>query len=370
MGVSTDTRRMVLHIGYPKTGTSTLQRFLYVSRDELAERDVLYPADSERRMAQHNVAWSISADVRFEPEALTFDQLEDLWEQSGKATMILSSEDFVQNRDPTMVVDRVREFAERTGVAIDVVVFVRAQHAYINSLYSQRAKFFTERRRFAEFVTTAVKLPMVDYGAHLEGWDEGENVRLIPVPFTSQKLKPNLETVFCDAAGLTDRVGDLLANADRDRINTSPGPLTVEVCRRVAAYIVRKRGGVRALEPGVHAPLSGYVRRMADRATGEAASTFNGVDNELRDQIYERFAEGNEAFAQRYWGAPWREVYAGEYERDLVPNEFDPKRASPEERKVVRTATRRAVRKADEMLERGPRRRPAARPARSRSPAS
>lgn len=37
------TRRLLLHVGTPKTGTSLLQHALHVRRDELAERGLLYP---------------------------------------------------------------------------------------------------------------------------------------------------------------------------------------------------------------------------------------------------------------------------------------------------------------------------------------
>ena len=35
--------KILLHIGSPKTGTTTLQRTLYASRDTLADRGILYP---------------------------------------------------------------------------------------------------------------------------------------------------------------------------------------------------------------------------------------------------------------------------------------------------------------------------------------
>ncbi len=360
-------RRMVLHIGYPKTGSSSLQRFLFKNRESLAELGVLYPmAESDVRVAQHNIAWSLSTGYRFDPSSLTFDSVADLFRESEQEVVVISSEDFIQRPDPEAAVQRVRQFATEAEVAVDVIVFVRPQYAYINSLYTQRAKFFNEPRQFREFADKAVNLPLVDYSAHLREWDQGAGMRLIPIPFTADRLQPNLETAFCEAAELTDRLGELLASAERDRMNPAPGPLTVEVCRRLAQHLVRARGGARGIDPAVHGALSRYVLRMATRMTGATAAPFNGLDNDLRDRIDERFAESNEVFARRYWDASWREVFAKDYERDLIPNEFDRASAEPRDRRAVRAATRRAVERANTVLDGRPGKREDRRAARSR----
>ena len=40
-----DRRRVILHVGTPKTGTSHLQDVLFRNREMLAKRGILYPAD-------------------------------------------------------------------------------------------------------------------------------------------------------------------------------------------------------------------------------------------------------------------------------------------------------------------------------------
>ena len=344
-------RRLVLHIGYPKTGTSTLQRFLFTHRARLSELGVLYPMpEADLRPAQHNLAWSLSTGYRFDPGSLTFENVADQLRAAEQEVVVISSEDFVQRPDPASAVERVRAFAEQAGVTLDVVAFVRPQHAYINSLYTQRTKFFNEPRRFRPFVKRAVNFPLLDYSAHLEMWDRPPAMRLIPLPFTPDRLAPSLESVFCEAAGLADRLAELLGDAEQPRMNTAPGPLTVEVCRRIARYVQRTYGGCRDVEPARHSALSRDVIEMATRVTGEDAPPFNGLDNDLRERIDEGFATSNDVFAQRYWGAPWREVFAADYERDLVPNEYDRERAQPKERQAVRAATRSAVVLADSVL--------------------
>ena len=180
-------------------------------------------------------------------------------------------------------------------------------------------------------------------------------MRLIPVPYTASRLEPNMQTAFFDAAGLIGRVDGLLDDADNRWMNPTPGPLTVEVCRRLTKHIVRTRGGPRDLDPAAHTKLLWYVLRWSPRMTGEDGTPFNGLDNALRDRIDQRFSKPNDALARRFWGADWRDVFEEDYERDLVPNEFDRDRVGPVQRLRVRVATWMAVRLAEKMLEVGPR---------------
>ena len=51
---------LVLHIGTPKTGTTSIQRTLYNNRDVLAENNILYPTASTINMAHHNLYYEFS----------------------------------------------------------------------------------------------------------------------------------------------------------------------------------------------------------------------------------------------------------------------------------------------------------------------
>ena len=46
-------RRVVVHVGTPKTGTSYVQDVLFLNRETLAEQGILYPAD---RFDEHFLA--------------------------------------------------------------------------------------------------------------------------------------------------------------------------------------------------------------------------------------------------------------------------------------------------------------------------
>jgi hypothetical protein len=347
-------RRLVLHIGHPKTGTSTLQGFLYTHREQLLERGVLYPLESDSIGSQLNLARSFERGYKPAPNGLTFEKLADQIRDSDAEVFVLSSEWWVVRPDQANAASRIREFAADAGLTVDVLAFVRPQHAYVNSFYTQLVKRFHETRRLARYADEAITRPMLDYSNHLAEWDRGDNMRLIPIPFTSARLQPNLETAFFEAAGLADRAGDVLADAGARRANTAPGPLSVEVCRRVGAHL-EKRGD--ANDNRVRGRLSRSVLRVAAQKMSWDKRSFNGLDNELRERLDARVRESNEAFADRYWDADWYEVFAPEYETDLVSNEFGRSQTTMRDRRAVEATTRIAIRRANFVLE-GPQSRP------------
>jgi len=51
--IGTKKRRLILHAGTPKTGTSSLQLHLGSNRELLAEKGIYYPPPSETRMPKH-----------------------------------------------------------------------------------------------------------------------------------------------------------------------------------------------------------------------------------------------------------------------------------------------------------------------------
>jgi len=345
----------VLHIGYPKTGTTSLQQFLDANRERLREHGVLYPSPSP----QHNLAWSMSGTgasgsrgapgYLFDPESLTFERLAEQIARSAADVVVLSSEEFVHRASQTAAVRTVERFASEVGASIDVIVFIRPQYAYINSLYTQRARYFNERRSFEDFAREAVGLRLINYSKRLRAWDQAPNLRLIPVPFTKSRMQPNLEAVFFDVAGLSDCAGSVLEGAERRRVNTSPGAATVEVFRRLTGHL-DQLAGARNLDRSVRSSLSHYVTRICQRRIDWDTIPFNGLDNGLREQIDEHFAASNNAFARHHWGADWHDAFEADYERDLIPNEFDPARADKRTRRAVKTVTRLAIKRADALL--------------------
>ena len=142
--------RLLLHIGMPKTGTSTLQRTLLAHRRRLSRVGVLYPRPA-RREANHNriVAPFFEADdmhralLHGRPNGASAQKLgTHVWNDirrevagSDASTTILSGELFYGLRE-----DRLRRLAallREVFDPIDVVCYVREPAAYYVSLAQQ-----------------------------------------------------------------------------------------------------------------------------------------------------------------------------------------------------------------------------------------
>ncbi|NBW61199.1 MAG: hypothetical protein EBR31_05685, partial [Methylophilaceae bacterium] len=89
-------KKIFIHSGLHKTGTTALQAMLFKNRKNLSVQDFYYPSSGIPRnfYGHHNIAWQISRDRRFRSE---FGDLRALLKEIGgigKSKIVLSSEDF------------------------------------------------------------------------------------------------------------------------------------------------------------------------------------------------------------------------------------------------------------------------------------
>ena len=149
---------LYLHIGLPKTGTSSIQQYLKESRDELGKRGILYPEPLVRR-GHHAEALLLLREMR--PDAVcswskavtkmadknqgrllhilkTFDdELNCL--SSSKKILILSSESiFGSFKSPSELVTFKNFFPEYT---IKVILYIRRIDRWVASSIMQHAKY-------------------------------------------------------------------------------------------------------------------------------------------------------------------------------------------------------------------------------------
>lgn len=140
MGGARAMKTIILHIGYPKTGTSSLQWFLHTHREAIHEQGVYYPLTGQAAdHAHHELAFSLGANARQsgngDQPAKLFEALRSEIDHCGADTVVLSSEVFLGNLEPLQA---SREFAGiLDGRALRVICFVRRQATFLESLYRQ-----------------------------------------------------------------------------------------------------------------------------------------------------------------------------------------------------------------------------------------
>jgi hypothetical protein len=103
-GGETVQNRIIIHVGPPKTGTTSLQQFFHANREKLLSNGVLYPHGLVSQDAHHEVPNLIRGSIsRFEKWVPNARQMSlssilgnyfDEMKLKGISTLILSSEDF------------------------------------------------------------------------------------------------------------------------------------------------------------------------------------------------------------------------------------------------------------------------------------
>jgi hypothetical protein len=220
-----------IHIGLPKTATTTIQRFLTIHRDVLLQRGVLYPrsiARRDRESEQHralsvaveseSVPWLARLREEFAGTDIVASLLEEV-DRTKPETVILSSEALAFMSRPDALRRALPECQAR------ILVYLRRQDRFLASFYNQLIKSRLYTATFEEFLrpdaTDAIDqgqfqrtLAMCHYDRLLEIWSAAfgrDNV--LPGVFEDYELPTGLLCDFAakaeiDIAGLAMPGGD------------------------------------------------------------------------------------------------------------------------------------------------------------------
>jgi hypothetical protein len=130
-------KKLYVHCGLHKTGTTALQIFLRNNTEKLRSAGILYPyTGCLDRVASghHNIAWQITRDRRFEKE---LGDIETLRNEIGNFSgdIIISSEDFEGLLDTPSAFAPLAQYAISTHRELVLIIYVRNQISYLESLY-------------------------------------------------------------------------------------------------------------------------------------------------------------------------------------------------------------------------------------------
>jgi hypothetical protein len=138
-------RRLVLHVGSHKTGTSAIQRWLNDNRDRLRLQGWLYPAAGQWPDHSHH-AWplALSDSIPNAGQRAQFSELVEAAESELLMTragnVVLSSELFEKYPLKGVDLSLLEDFAKRIDAKVEIVVFFRRQDLLIESVFKQWVK--------------------------------------------------------------------------------------------------------------------------------------------------------------------------------------------------------------------------------------
>ena len=189
--------KIYIHSGIHKTGSTALQAALRANEGALRQAGFLFPyagtydqsgrpSLSPSECGHHNLGWQIGRHWMFKPEKGTIAALAD--EISGfSGNIIISSESFESPMVAPENFDGFRALARETGRKLVIVVYLRDQLSYCESLYQELLKHraIDEYGRHArEILETGIRrnsetLHHFDYENILGRWREVPDVSLI-----------------------------------------------------------------------------------------------------------------------------------------------------------------------------------------------
>jgi hypothetical protein len=152
-------KKCFIHIGTHKTGTTSIQSFLYQNSDILNQKNIFYPplVDETVNAGHHSTAAMIAAINR--ENELKISEFIEVINSSPNDIVIVSSEIF-STIDPHLV---QRTFAE---FDCQIICSLRRQDDYLESMYREVVKnseFLESKQKFLDLVYTETGLELCAY---------------------------------------------------------------------------------------------------------------------------------------------------------------------------------------------------------------
>lgn len=303
--------KIVLHIGWHKTGTTSIQTFLLANRALLQrEAGTYYPSEGLLHCAHHPIAWTYQKkttspwgevpEVEGGGDSYVLAALQRAREL-GCETVLFSSEEFCTFRDPE--IQRIGETLLRNADVVKVVAYIRRQDKIIESAYNMEVKWWGVRSQLKFDQYWRGKIGYPNYHASLGAWAKALGSEALVVRYfeRSEFEQGDVCRDFCTAAGLNPE-GLHFEHGDA---NESLGPTSLEflrilnqldMSRDTHEEIVRrllvhdKRSSAPACVLFTPAERVGFMRHSQD---GNARLAELGIDTEPLELDAERIPERN-----------------------------------------------------------------------------
>jgi len=217
-----------IHIGDYKTGSTAIQRFLYLNREKLKELRYLYPGN----VASHGLLlYELKGDTNIGvSDPSLSSRIIDEIRNNREHNVIISSENLSNHKVPDTP-DVLKKFLMpflEAGYTIKIILYCRRQDHRLESAYKQFVKnpetrFTLSPEEFFE------KSKARDYYQILENWRKVFSRENIKVRIYEKEQLKDIFHDFIDAVDLEWNPAFQLP--DKKQINKSPGKNITEIIR-------------------------------------------------------------------------------------------------------------------------------------------
>ncbi len=324
-----------LHIGLPKSGSTSVQSTIFANRARLAKLGIYVPEASTsgyRRADHHLLAWDILGRTT---HAGIEGSLEALKAELARRTpehVLITSEYFQEQMHRVSYLESLRDLFAGLGYRLRLIAYVRPQPDYINSNYAQNVKLLLNKLGINTYVERALKLRRFDYTRLLLPSLGVKDIEIVYRPFNQEVLARGISHDFLATLGLDQRA---IAGMEIPPMeNISPGPKTLALCLAISRRL-EKRNIV--LDDDARNRASRVLQDMGGHM-GWNATRFTGISKLNARRMQLRFAAGNDEFAAAAWSIRWTDVFGQACWTPPPYNAFHPKKASPADKDEFKDA--------------------------------
>lgn len=299
-----------LHIGLPKTGTTVLQYFLYNNADILSQHGIAYP-DFGLRYKNESAHLSFRKNGRFliapntsngkrdfsrpaDEYSPTLDKIAELGKTYDR--ILISDEGIwkISKKRENFWSDLKSDLTDR-GLDLKLIVYLRRQDSFVQSMYAQRVKETKKPFTFEEYLATEAADWPLDFKERLDyiSGIAGKEAMIVRIYEKAQYRGGNEENTlfsdFLDIFGLTPDDG---FHIELQQSNASFGGPYLELKRMLNLMPESINGS--ALQKTMYEIVSW------DPHAQKSTKTTYFRSKEEQQRFLDRFAESNSAVAREY----------------------------------------------------------------------
>ena len=225
-----------IHIGLPKSGSTTIQEFMSANETALRELSVDYPPVGRLKGAHHNIANELRGRAeQFRPDAGRVSDLATYLRETSYETTVLSSENLWLNS-----VEVIKSFAAslaEVGKPIRIIMVIRNSVDFAPSTYAKKVRHGGYTRDFDTYLNRRHGrdgfnvFDAASRWADVFGWD----ALIVRTLDPAMLVEGDLISDFLSQVGLDPRAPAVRDLARQPRANVSAGWRTLEAVRALFA---------------------------------------------------------------------------------------------------------------------------------------
>jgi len=319
-------RRCILHVGSPKTATSSIQYMLRKNRRRFLKHGFLVPESGQSRNGAHRILVHELAGRPLDETEGVSQKFDHEVRKSDAHTVLISSEFMWPILRVPSQAERLIGHIRAMGFDVSLVVYLRNQPQFINSSYVQASTALQQGDEFLPFVNRGFARNNHYAYSHWITIAERHGLTVLARPFSQTVRRGGVLEDFLTTIGVPSP-GKFDTAVERNR---SAGPFTVAVARE----LVRRIG-----TPGRLTPRQTAACRKAFRAEFRQLDIddydYCGLTTPLAAEIEQRYFDDNARFAAFAWGTSWQEMFSSDLGQSYEVNDYAVTGVPPERRALM-----------------------------------